>query len=348
MSERREASVVIPLHDGAERIVACLESLYRQSIASRLEIIVVDDGSTDGGREIVARHPVKLHVQTRRGAAAARNAGTSLASCEFVLFLDADCIAPAHWARSLLEAFDDPTVSAVMGTIVCQEQQPMALLVQSEIDGRYARLAGRDGIDFLATPSCAFRRARFLELGGFNEEFRANEDVELAYRMNRSGDRIAFVRHAPVAHRHPTSFWDYARTKFWRGVWRLRLYRLYPGKALRDDWTPGAVKLQTLAGAALVPVLALGWMQPGALLLVPAILGLVLACDWRTLRDLAGRLTPVLGLRAWPWAAWFLVVRTLAFGAAAAYALASRLPGVARIEAGRRATRGRAGAPPET
>jgi hypothetical protein len=113
---------------------------------------------------------------------------------------------------------------------------------------------------------------------------------------------------------------------------------------VRDDWTPGAVKLQTLAGAALVPLLALGAFEPAALLLVPAILGLVLGCDWRALRDLAHRLRPSAGPRAWPWAASFLVVRTLAFGAAAAYALVSRLPALARLEVAHTAPRGAAGA----
>lgn len=87
-----KTTVVIPLYNKAEYVVRALDSVFRQTV-SEYEVIVVDDGSTDGGAELVETCcdlRVKLVSQTNGGAAAARNRGVELAATELVAFLDAD------------------------------------------------------------------------------------------------------------------------------------------------------------------------------------------------------------------------------------------------------------------
>lgn len=88
-------SVVVPVHDGAAHLPRCLAALLRQK-AERLEVIVVDDASTDDSARIVdelAAHDPRvrlLRLAESRGAGAARNAGLAAATGEYVAFVDAD------------------------------------------------------------------------------------------------------------------------------------------------------------------------------------------------------------------------------------------------------------------
>jgi GT2 family glycosyltransferase len=96
---QQSVSVVIPAHDMAHSISAVLDGLVRQRIDAPVEVIVVDDGSTDGTADLAARHQAKpcvIRLPSRHGAGVARNAGTAAASHDTVLFLDADMVLPSH------------------------------------------------------------------------------------------------------------------------------------------------------------------------------------------------------------------------------------------------------------
>ena len=268
------ASVVVPLYNNAGTIEQCLRSLLGQTIASRLEIIGVNDGSLDPGPVLARRLPVRVIDQPNRGPAGARNAGAAAAAAPVVLFLDADCVAPPAWAESLLAGFGDPETVAVVGAIESATQEPVAQLTQVEIEERYAQLSHAARIDFFASVAVAIRRERFLRLGGFREDLLLNEDVELAYRIHRAGGRIAFAPAQRVRHPHPHRWLQYTRMKFLRGVWRMRVYRLYPEKTRGDSWTPQGLKIQIPVFCAIPPVLAAALLHSPSALWLP----LALAC----------------------------------------------------------------------
>lgn len=311
-------SVVVPLYDGEGAIAACVSSLLRQEPGGDLEILVVDDGSTDDGAALVSRYPVRLLRQPNRGPAAARNAGARVARGEIVVFVDADTVVPTGWVSSMLRPFADPRVLAAVGAIESASDGMLPRLVQLEIEERYRRMARVEWVDFIASVAVAFRRQVFLDIGGFSEELRYNEDVEIAYRLNAARRRIAFVRQPRVAHRHPASLLVYAKTKFWRGVWRMRLYRHYPGKAIGDDWTPQSLKLQMVLGPLILALLAVGLFRPAALVAAIGLVALFLASAaglyaeaWRRGdRDLIPVLAPFLWWRAMALCAavgWYVV-----------------------------------------
>src|SRR5689334_13118681 len=101
------ASVIVPAHNAAATLPACLDALLAQQLPpgyGRLEIIVMDDGSQDATPALAARYApaVRLIRQGQAGAAAARNAGLAVAQAPLVLFTDADCAPWPTWAATLI------------------------------------------------------------------------------------------------------------------------------------------------------------------------------------------------------------------------------------------------------
>ncbi len=257
-------SIVVPVYNGAHVIELCLNSLLNQTVMHDCyEIIVVDDGSTDPTAVTVIAwaedHPqicVRLVKQAHAGPASARNTGAQAAKAPLLLFTDADCRATPGWIEALLKGFDAPERPAgLMGTYLSDQTTLAARFAQLEFEDRYRRMIRTPAIDVVATYSAAFRRDVFLAAGGFDPTFHEanNEDVEFSYRLSESGHRMHFVPEAQVYHRHANSWSGYARTKLGRGFWRTLVYRRYPGKALKDTYTPQILKLEILL-APLVPL----------------------------------------------------------------------------------------------
>ena len=252
-------SVIIPVRNGARTLGRCLDALpARTGGPMRPEVIVVDDASTDGTVEVAQAHGVRLLTLPRRqGPAAARNAGAAEAQGEVLLFLDADCEAAPDWCQEMLCPLGAPDVCAVYGAYRSRQKGWVARLAQAEFDERYARLALRQSIDFLATHAAAIRRNAFLQVGGFRTDLRGNEDVELAFRLSHRGYRIAFAPQAIVYHEHPDALPSYLRTKVSRGYWRTLAYAAHPMKVVADDYTPPWLKLQVAGMVAATLMLAL-------------------------------------------------------------------------------------------
>lgn len=219
----------------------------------------------------------------------------------------------------MIAALRDGDADAAVGTIVPSTDGVLPALIQVEIEQRYTRLRRRDFVDFIAAPSCAVRHDCFRWVGGFNQAFRFNEDVEFAFRLTAAGYKIRFVQDVPVAHAHQVRWWDYVRAKFWRGVWRMRLYRLYPRKSVRDDWTPQTLKLQILAACLTPPAALAAFFDPILWAAAGSLLALTVALGWPVIDLAIAGLRPRSRLTAGVWATFFLLVRSFTLAAALIY-----------------------------
>lgn len=312
-------SVIVPVLNGKGTIGHCLDSLLNQTIPRHFyEVIVVDDGSSDGTPVEVQKYDVRIDVGPHRGPAAARNRGVDLASGEIILFTDADCRPTEKWMEEMVSPFEEEEIIAVKGAYMTEQSALVSRLVQAEFEERYKLLSRSSAIDFVDSYSAAFRKGAFLEAGGFDCTFpRAdNEDVDLSYRVSRLGGRMVFNPRAIVYHLHPETIRDYFKLKFGRGYWRMLVYSRFPGKALKDSYTPAYLKAEVAGlvvaffGAAAFPFL-------GMLALAAAVTGMAVF--------LAATFPAFLGgYRAFGTAGlFFMLVRALALGAGSLWGLLS-------------------------
>jgi cellulose synthase/poly-beta-1,6-N-acetylglucosamine synthase-like glycosyltransferase len=291
-------SVIIPAYNAEGTIARCLTALTGQSYPNdSYEVLVVDDGSADKTGSIAQSYSVNYIRQENQGPAAARNRGARAARGDIILFTDADCVPDKDWLREMLKPFKQPEVVAVKGAYGNRQKSLTARFAQLEFEERFELLRKVKFIDMVDTYSAGFRKEIFLQLGGFDTSFPVanNEDTELSYRMSKLGYKMVFNPQAIVYHlNHPDSIIKYARLKFWRGYWRLIVYKRFPGKMLKDSYTPQTLKLQilffylTLVGCLLV----FGWPQLGVVLNL-AFLGLGLSLLPFTV--FAMKLDPLLG-----------------------------------------------------
>lgn len=248
-------SIIIPTFNGACRISKCLDALLTQTTSRKVEILVVNDGSTDDTHNVVARYSgVHLIHQLNAGPAAARNRGALAAQAPIILFTDDDCVPTVQWVEAITAPFQDPEVVGTKGIYRTLQKSLVARFVQTEYEDRYRRMASLSRIDFVDTYSAAFRRDRFLEMNGYDASFplACAEDVELSYRMSARGWKMKFTPAAVVYHTHPDTLSWYLTKKYKFAFWRVIAVRKNPGKAMKDSHTPQLMKVQLLFAPALL------------------------------------------------------------------------------------------------
>jgi glycosyltransferase involved in cell wall biosynthesis len=185
----RVAFVAIGRNEG-ERLRLCLGALLRQTD----RVIYVDSASSDGSAELARSlgvPTVQLHSNQLLSAARGRNAGFEqvrerFPNCEFVHFIDGDCIIADGWVEQAV-AFMDSSPRAAIACGRRFEAHPRASLYNHLIDEEWNTPVGRadaSGGDALV------RVAAFEQVGGFNSELRAGEEPEMAARMRAAGWEI--------------------------------------------------------------------------------------------------------------------------------------------------------------
>ena len=201
-------SVIIPTYNHARYIAQSIASALQQTHAP-LEIIVVDDGSTDDTPAVLAAYsdPVRVFRQQNAGVAAARNFGVSKARGEYVAFLDSDDLWHPEKLQRQLERFQaDPE----LGLVHCGMEtfdDATGRVVEVNVDGAEGWVAkemlGFRKIVVFAGSSILIPRRVFDEVGGFDVRLPPSEDWDLCYRI-ASRYRVGFARGAYVRYRqHP-------------------------------------------------------------------------------------------------------------------------------------------------
>lgn len=210
MNTTPAVSVVIPVYNGQRFLAATIDSVLNQSWKD-LEVVVVDDGSTDRTPEILASYGdgIRVHRQANRGVAAARNAGVAASRGRYIAFLDADDV----WLREKLTLQMERFVNADVGlvysgvTVVDENLVPLydSRVPDPEDVVRRTLLVEPEPVPLTMTG--VVPRECFEQLGGFDEELSTSADADfvvrlaLRYRMAAVHEPLALYRqHAQQMH----------------------------------------------------------------------------------------------------------------------------------------------------
>lgn len=197
-------SIIIPVYNGGLLFEQCLAAVH-QSTFTDWELIVVDDGSTDGSRQAAARFGATvLSTGGRRGPAAARNTGARVAKGRYLFFTDADCRLHPDTLQRIARHFTcSPELDALFGSY---DDAPAAANLVARYKNLFHHFVHQNSNPRASTfwTGCgAIRRSVFMALGGFDHRrYRrpSIEDIDLGYRLARAGGKICLAREVQVQH----------------------------------------------------------------------------------------------------------------------------------------------------
>jgi glycosyltransferase involved in cell wall biosynthesis len=199
-----QVSVIIPAYNGDRFIAEAVESALNQTY-SDLEVIVIDDGSSDRTTQVLQPYlkQIRYHYQTNQGVAAARNQGLQLAQGEWIAFLDQDDI----WLPNKIEL-----------QVNCLKTQPQVGIVHSGwqiVDAQkrslsniepWHKIPNLDPVSWvqqmpILLSAMLFRQNWLTQVGGFNSRFKQACDVDLLQRLMLIGCQTDWVRQVTVLYR---------------------------------------------------------------------------------------------------------------------------------------------------
>lgn len=226
---KRKISVVIPFYNSEETLNLCLTPLCNQTVKPD-EILLVDNNSNDSSKKIVESfintfHDLRIIYVTceRQGPSAARNKGVDIASGEWIVFTDSDCVPSPNWLSDYITHFDDERIGAVAGCIkpyppINSIQKALSLftLSENEKDDIHDDFTLDKGL--YPTANMAVRRELFISIGGFDETLKYGEDRELCAKIYRAGYKIKAIKNAVIEHIHRKDMGAFLKQSFGFGT----------------------------------------------------------------------------------------------------------------------------------
>jgi cellulose synthase/poly-beta-1,6-N-acetylglucosamine synthase-like glycosyltransferase len=268
-----DISIVIPVHNSLKTVTKCLDSLAALDHPS-YEVIMIDDGSTDGTAEACESYDGVTVIRLEKGGPSrARNVGVHTARGEFIAFTDGDCVADRHWLTELEKGFASPNVAGVGG----DQRSPEDETEKGRHIQEFLKTIGfltdyiktdREMKETVHNPTCnsAYRKSILEEVGGFDETLWPSEDVELDLKIRRLGYKLLYNPAAVVGHYRPTTYGGLARMMRRYGASQWPLFRKY-GFFRRIYYAPLALVVGVACFAAML--LWKPWIWPVVLLPLP-------------------------------------------------------------------------------
>ena len=224
-------SVVLACYNGSATIGQSLEHLTRLDYPN-YEVIVVDDGSTDGTGDIARAHGVRVIRIEQKGLSAARNTGMQAATGEIVTYIDDDAYPDPDWLHYLAHTFMSTPFSGVGGPNLTPEDDSEKAACIGEVPGNPNHVLITDTVaEHIPGVNMSFRKSCLEEIGGFDPRYRtAGDDVDICWRLQQHGCLIGFNPAAVVWHHRRPSIRRFLRQQYGYGRAEALLEQKWPEK----------------------------------------------------------------------------------------------------------------------
>ena len=214
-------SFIVPVRNDAGHLRRCLGAIRASSRALPVEMIVIDNGSTDESVEVARTAGARTMVMPGRRVADLRNAAAGLAAADLLAFVDADHEIDPDWSRAAVEVLQDPSVSAVGS----QYRAPAeGTWVQRMYDRLRRHEPGCRPVEWLPSGNLVVRKSAFERVGGFDTSLETCEDVDFCQRLVAAGGRLIATDRLRSVHRgDPKTLKALFLGELWRGRDNLRV-----------------------------------------------------------------------------------------------------------------------------
>lgn len=257
------ASIILVAYNSRADLGPCLDAIFRQTQPDD-EVIVVDNGSTDGSADFVQRQfpHARLIRCTNTGYAGGNNVGARAAQGKYLVLLNPDTIAQPGALDALLAPLATPDVAMTTACLVFMDRPTIVNACGNTMHYTgltYCRGAGRAIGDFRAAAEVdavsgaafAVRREVFVQLGGFDEQFFMYvEDTDLSWRARLAGYRILYIPGAIVRHAYRPAYTP--RKAFYLDRNRHAMLLKHMSRAMYTRMLPGLLLSEIVTGGFLL------------------------------------------------------------------------------------------------
>ncbi len=209
-SPPRALSVIMPCRNVASTVADQLDALLGQQTSVSLEIIAVDNGSSDTTLRLLNEYAIRdsrlrvVRADERTGASYARNMGARMAKYSALAFVDADDLVAVGWLEAMGTALAEHPF--VVGALELERLNPVWLARSRGFESLGAVGQFHHAFPYAVSGNMGIRRSLWVQLRGFDEDLTAAEDIELSLRAHQAGVELCYQPDAVVHYRYRATF----------------------------------------------------------------------------------------------------------------------------------------------
>ena len=210
-----KVSIIIPTCNEEKYLPGCLDSIFDLNYPkANIEVIVVDNGSSDNTREIAKKYGARVLRDDSMNVSGLRNLGAKQASGNVLAFVDADCIIAKDWLLNASIYFNDKNIAAWGAPPVLPDsanwlQRTWYIVRRKE--------KSVQNVDWLETMNLFVRKDQFFTVGGLNETLVTCEDVDFSYRISQYGKILSDSRIEVIHLGEASTVREFMKKEIWRG-----------------------------------------------------------------------------------------------------------------------------------
>jgi len=229
-------SIIIPVYNEEKNIENCLKAVRRQTYP-KVEVIVVDNGSTDASSKIAKDYADKVIFEERKGVYFAYNSALKVVQGELIAITDADCVPDEKWVEELVRCFSDLEVGSAGGPNITPSSATNFEKYVGILLGFLSKSVGskyisdiKDIIETFHNPECnvMYRKSILDNAGGWNDHLLTAGDEEIDFRIRAKGYKILYTPYAKVYHNRKSDWKSFIRQIYSYAIGRIQFIKSYP------------------------------------------------------------------------------------------------------------------------